>query len=263
MCFHCLVSVIVIWPFKRNYAKRMVFNLYRVIDKVKSSIVVFTPRTDVNIVPPLHFKSRAIRESPRSVFAAAREDDFVEGGEPARASPTRPRSRRSGTIRTADAIATDFCLPLVPLAPPGMHRGSHTWAAWRHETKRGSEARTFDIAFLRGPGPPQRGVGSINRISGRSLIIHLCTPVRRMANPRKSRIFSLSKGPRENLISAPWRPSFSSYPWNVVSCCGRITDLSHERSRRLFHPTLLRGDCRNRIPSRRKKIAAREEKNGA
>jgi len=108
-------------------------------------------------------------------------------------------------------------------------RGLHTWAAWRHETKRGSDARTFDIAFLRGPGPPQRGAGSINRISGRLLIIYLCTPVRQTANPRESKarnFLTFERAPRENPISAPVTGlSSPSYPWNVVvSCCGRITD---------------------------------------
>jgi len=63
----------------------------------------------------------------------------------------------------------------------------------RHDVTRRKEAaerETFDIAFLRDPVLPQRGAGSINRISGRSLIIHLCTPVRRMANPRENLEFS-------------------------------------------------------------------------
>lgn len=58
----------------------------------------------------------------------------------------------------------------------------------------------------------QREADSINRISGRSLIIHLCTPVRRMANPRakaKPGIFSLSRARRER-ISFPRRDGFPS-----------------------------------------------------
>lgn len=96
-------------------------------------------------------------------------------------------------------------------------------------TKRGClisfvRARTF----LHGPGfPPQREAGSINRISGDSLIIHLCTPIPRMANPCEKGlgIFSISIAPwsQKSLFHAI-RVS-PSYPWNaVVNCCERITD---------------------------------------
>jgi len=119
----------------------------------------------------------------------------------ARASLTRlpldrvvEMSRRSRTFRINDRGCRRIFIPLPPSHEDRIPE--------RHDVTRRKEAaerKTFDIAFLRGPVPPQRGAGSINRISGRSLIIHLCMPVHRMANPRKSLIFLIF---RENPISA-------------------------------------------------------------
>lgn len=167
---------------------------------------------------------------------------------------------------TADAIATDFCLP--PPLSPCVHTGSHTWAVWRQETKRGSEARTFDIAFLRGPGPPQRGAGSINRISGRSLIIprmHARSPKGESAQKQPG-IFSLSRA-RRNPISAPC--------FLLLLSLKRRRELLRKDNGPIaraivyaillrFHPILLRGDCRAAfLLEERKLLRARRKKNGA
>lgn len=192
---------------------REAHGLQLVIGKVKS-VIVFTRDTVASRRQRVPFVEFQIARDTEPLWSYSRPAaKRISSREPARARPQRVLDRAPFRNDSYHGCNRDGFL-----SPPCSPGGSHTWAAWRHETKRGSEARTFDIAFLRGPGPPQRGAGSINRISGRSLIIHLCTPVRRMANPRKSRIFSLAKAPRENPISAPWRVSSSSYPWNAVSC---------------------------------------------